>query len=66
MHVSSKITTPRTNNEPNYRAAPPNQNPCYYGDDKIKTKCGIKYWNASMNVKCRLLHFDKILGKSIK
>ena len=43
MNISSKITTTRTNNEPNYGVVPPKQNPHYYGDNKNKTQCGIKY-----------------------
>ena len=43
MNVSSKITTQRTNNGPNYGVAPPKQNPRYYGDNKIKTQCAMKY-----------------------
>ena len=55
-----------TNNEPTYGVAPPDQFLRYYGDDKIKTQCGIQNLNVLISVKCRPQHFHEILSKSLK
>ena len=56
----SKLTQPRTNNEPNYGVAPPGHFARYYGDDKIKPQCDINNLNVSISVKCRPPHLLEI------
>ena len=43
------------NNVSTYGIAPPYQFLRYYGhgDDKIKTRCGIKFWNVSIFFRLR-------------
>ena len=60
-NVSSKTTTLRTNIVPTYGVAPPEQYVRYYGDDQIKTQCGINcfqtrpvLWNIN---KCKMSVF---------
>ena len=66
INVFSKLTPPRTNNEPNYGIAPPGHFLRYYGDDKIKTQCDINNLNVSISVKCRPPHFHEIQSRSIE
>ena len=41
------------NNVSTYGIAPPYQFLRYYGDDKIITRCGIKFWNVSIFFRLR-------------
>ena len=57
---------PRTNNVRIYWVAPLVQYFHEYSDDKIRTHCDIRLFKAFKNVRCRPLHVDNVLSKSIK